>query len=281
MKCNIVFLYLLLIILYPLISFGQNIPNPGFEDWTGNTPDGWLPNNTQLVTQSSDAHSGSYSVQLEIIQDEGFLNNGRLFAGSDGVAFDFFQRPTTLTGYYKLNPQVGDHLLVDVFLWKDGGITLVGHKLETFPDPASNWTEFSVPISYILPDDPDRCTIIISIGYFQEPGGMLWVDDLQFVGISGIEEVSGNFPDNFELMPNYPNPFNPSTMIKYSLPKPENVKIEVYNTLGQGVETLLNQHMKAGYHEVEFSAADLSSGIYYYRIEAGEFQDVKKMILLR
>jgi hypothetical protein len=88
-------------------------------------------------------------------------------------------------------------------------------------------------------------------------------------------------PSDFVVYQNYPNPFNPSTKIKFALPKPEIVKIEVYNTLGQIIKILLNQHMRAGFHEVEFNAQNLSSGIYYYRIEAGEFQDVKKMILIK
>jgi hypothetical protein len=88
-------------------------------------------------------------------------------------------------------------------------------------------------------------------------------------------------PIEFVLKQNYPNPFNPSTKINYDLPKPENVKIEVYNTLGQRIETLLNKSMPAGYHEIDFKAHNLPSAIYFYRIQAGEFQNVKKMILLR
>ena len=69
--------------------------------------------------------------------------------------------------------------------------------------------------------------------------------------------------------------------IKYTLPKSEKVKIEIFNLLGQKVETLLNKSMPSGSHEVEFTAKDLPSGVYYYRIEAGEFQQVRKMILLK
>jgi len=83
------------------------------------------------------------------------------------------------------------------------------------------------------------------------------------------------------LYPNYPNPFNPSTKIRFTLPQAESVKIDVYNNRGQIIETLFNKPMNTGYHEIEFNAHNLSSGIYFYRIEAGEFQDVKKMILLK
>jgi photosystem II stability/assembly factor-like uncharacterized protein len=101
-------------------------------------------------------------------------------------------------------------------------------------------------------------------------------------GVNWINQNTGEtFPVNYSLSQNYPNPFNPSTTIKYNLPKPELVKIEVYNIAGQIIQTLLNKNMSAGSHEIEFNAQNLSSGIYYYRIEAGEFQDVKKMILLK
>ncbi len=104
----------------------------------------------------------------------------------------------------------------------------------------------------------------------------------KFDEISTISEYDKKIiPMVIKLSQNYPNPFNPSTSIEFYLPKAENVTIEVYNTLGQRVETLLDKHMQAGKHKVEFNAQNLSSGIYYYKIEAGEFQDVKKMVLLR
>jgi hypothetical protein len=90
-----------------------------------------------------------------------------------------------------------------------------------------------------------------------------------------------DLPISFELHQNYPNPFNPSTKIQFALPKPEHVTLDVYNTLGQKVETLLNSKMNAGSHDVEFDASALPSGIYFYRIQAGEFSQVRKMVLLR
>jgi photosystem II stability/assembly factor-like uncharacterized protein len=101
-------------------------------------------------------------------------------------------------------------------------------------------------------------------------------------GSTWIDQNTGKtYPNKLSLSQNYPNPFNPSTKIKFTLPNAEKVKIDLYNTLGQRVEILLDQQMKAGHHEVKFNAENLSSGVYYYRIEAGEFQDVKKMVLLR
>lgn len=97
------------------------------------------------------------------------------------------------------------------------------------------------------------------------------------VGIT--EDVST--PVIYTLKQNYPNPFNPSTKIKFTLPKSEKVKIEVFNLLGQKIETLLNNKMPAGSHEIEFTAKNLPSGVYLYRIETDGFKEVRKMILLK
>jgi len=98
---------------------------------------------------------------------------------------------------------------------------------------------------------------------------------------SAIENNKINIPFRTELLQNYPNPFNPSTKIKYTLPKSDKVKIEVFNLLGQQVETLINKQMPSGSHEVVFTAKNLPSGVYLYRIQAGDYQEVRKMILLK
>ncbi len=87
--------------------------------------------------------------------------------------------------------------------------------------------------------------------------------------------------NKYVLEQNYPNPFNPSTKIKISLPKSEYVSIEIYNTLGQRVETLLSKRLNAGNHEVDFMAHDLAAGLYYYILRTNEIYRVKKMILLK
>ncbi len=88
-------------------------------------------------------------------------------------------------------------------------------------------------------------------------------------------------PREFSLTQNYPNPFNPTTTINYSLPTNQNVKLEVYDILGKRVTTLINEMKSAGYHSVNFNASNLSSGIYIYRIQAGNFINTKKMLIMR
>jgi hypothetical protein len=88
-------------------------------------------------------------------------------------------------------------------------------------------------------------------------------------------------PAKFTLEQNYPNPFNPSTLIKYSIPQDGIVKLYVFNSQGQKVAVLVNQQMEAGDHEIKFNASNLSSGVYFYRIEAGNFNSAKKLMLLK
>jgi outer membrane protein assembly factor BamB len=103
---------------------------------------------------------------------------------------------------------------------------------------------------------------------------------------SGEVEVNIGLPNTYSLNQNYPNPFNPITIIRYSLPKDENVKLSIYNILGEEIITLTNEIRKAGFHQVEWRGVDknnniLPTGVYFYRLEAGSFVDVKKMMFLK
>ncbi len=111
----------------------------------------------------------------------------------------------------------------------------------------------------------------------------IWFDDVHIVDLgeaTSVEEGSG-IPTVYALKQNYPNPFNPTTTINFALPKASDVQLTVYNLLGQKVAELVNNKMVAGYHTVQFNAADLASGVYIYRIKAGSFVSVKKMMLLK
>jgi len=99
--------------------------------------------------------------------------------------------------------------------------------------------------------------------------------------ISNIEQGSLILPDNYSLYQNYPNPFNPSTLIKYDIKKDGFVSLKVYNILGKEVASLVNEEKCAGRYEVEFNGSNLGSGIYYYRLQAGEYSETKKMLLLK
>jgi hypothetical protein len=98
--------------------------------------------------------------------------------------------------------------------------------------------------------------------------------------LTGVAPVAG-VAEQFQLNQNYPNPFNPTTVIEFTLPNASNVDLKVFNVLGQEVASLAHGMLAAGQHSVTFSAKDLSSGIYFYRLNAGTHVDIKKMVLLK
>ena len=98
---------------------------------------------------------------------------------------------------------------------------------------------------------------------------------------SNIVEVDINTVSEFALNQNYPNPFNPSTKISFTLPQTANVKLSVFNLLGEKVAELVNEIKSAGFYEVDFNGTDLTSGMYLYRLEAGEFVSTRKMTLIK
>ncbi len=107
--------------------------------------------------------------------------------------------------------------------------------------------------------------------------------------VTDINTDDNNLPTNFRLEQNYPNPFNPSTTIKYSIPRNAGVgtshdlslQLKIYDVLGREVATLINEQQKPGNYEITFDASSLTSGVYYYQLKAGDFLDVKKMLLLK
>ena len=98
---------------------------------------------------------------------------------------------------------------------------------------------------------------------------------------SNVVDITISEPTEFTLSQNYPNPFNPSTAIQYSIPESGNVKLKVFNSIGEEVATLVNNYKEAGSYKVTFNANGLSSGIYYYKLSSNGFNQVKKMILLK
>ncbi len=117
--------------------------------------------------------------------------------------------------------------------------------------------------------------------------GWLYFDNAVENGVLiGVEDNKNNLPKKFNLSQNYPNPFNPTTIINYSIPENinmdlNNVTIKIYDVLGREVSTLLNEIKQPGNYQIEFDASNLPSGVYYYRLQASEFVQTKKMLLLK
>jgi hypothetical protein len=99
--------------------------------------------------------------------------------------------------------------------------------------------------------------------------------------INDINKIGTNAPNRYELFQNYPNPFNPVTNIKFQIPQSGFVTIKVFDALGKEVQTLIQQELKSGFYETKFNAENLSSGIYFYKLETDKFTDVKKLLFVK
>jgi len=130
--------------------------------------------------------------------------------------------------------------------------------------------------AFYIKHDPQSLKFKIEIA---SEGQYWWEDSLDIV--TAIDQDDLVLPKIFALHQNHPNPFNPKTVIGYQLPAFSEVELTIYNLTGQKVKSLVRETQRAGYHQVEWDASGFASGIYYYKIEAGEFQDVKKMILIK
>jgi hypothetical protein len=97
----------------------------------------------------------------------------------------------------------------------------------------------------------------------------------------GIENSTPNLPNQIFLSQNYPNPFNTRTIVTFTLPEPQNVKLTIYDVLGRRVKTFINEHRQAGVHAITFDASGLSSGVYFYRLRAGDQTETRRMVLLK
>jgi hypothetical protein len=96
-----------------------------------------------------------------------------------------------------------------------------------------------------------------------------------------LGRIEPELPREFSLSQNYPNPFNPTTEINFALPSACDVSLEIYNITGQRVTTLVDSYLEAGQHSVLWDASSNASGVYFYRLTAGEFTETKKMMLLK
>ena len=240
------------------------------------------------------------TITVNVINDTVFSNgesyyrlNRELFFLGNYVRADsnyiyyYREYDSTDVPFFKLNAYIGEHWnaeicfyfivqLVDTFL-----ITLFGQNTKILQYHLDGLITSDVrisdkfgPIYFYYPGEPPGTSVIINT-----PMGCL-ISDTTYGVLLNIRDNITQIK-SIDLYQNYPNPFNPSTTIKYRIPKSEVVRIEIFNLLGQKIETLVNKKMPAGSHEVEFNANNLPSGIYLYQIEVGNFHEVKKMMLIR
>ena len=144
-----------------------------------------------------------------------------------------------------------------------------------------NWTAINTGLPY----ENDYIFSLAILGQYIFAGtanldGGVWRRPLSEL-VTSVEVTDDKLPTHFSLLQNYPNPFNPSTTISYTLSTSDFVSLKVYDVLGNEVAILVDEEKPAGSYEVEFDATDLSSGIYFYQLQAGSFIETKKMILMK
>jgi hypothetical protein len=170
--------------------------------------------------------------------------------------------------------------------WTD--VNVYDVKIELSVDNGTNWSTIveSTPntgtYSWIVEaqDSSDQCLIrIINVDddLIADVSDAVFTIDI----VTGLEEDKQSIPSEFNLSQNYPNPFNPVTLIKYQVPEASLVSIKVYDIIGREVAVLVNEEKSPGNYQVSFSSENLASGVYFYKMVAGDFSSVKKMNLLK
>jgi len=262
----------------------SQILNSGFEEWNSEgNPVYWKATNAPpsyiTITKTSDAHSGNWAVEGNVVTFSVFTIGPTIISGEEGNGIPINFRPEAIHGYYKFTSIQDDYLQVQANFKKNG--VYIGGGANNLV-PTNSYTEFGINISYITEDIPDSVLIaifIVSGTGFPHVGSKMFIDDLFWGGATNVESEISDL--NFELKQNFPNPFNPATKISWQAPVGGHQTLKVYDVLGNDVATLVNEEKPAGVYEVKFDASGLSSGIYFYKLQAGSYTQIKKMILMR
>lgn len=286
MKKHLLSIKLFLTALLFASNISAQIPNEGFEQWSGSNPVNWVSGNVEgftFVTPSGNPLSGQFAARLETKSIMGNLVPAVLSAGSDGEGFPVSQRHGQLSFYYKFSKTVSTaYLFVSVGFKK--GEDGIGAGVLAINTPADNYTPVTIPVTYINEEIPDLGVILIQVTDQNlspaASGSYAEIDDLSFSILTDVNDESAGVND-FSLEQNFPNPFNPSTRINYQIAKDNFVTLKVYDIIGNEIAVLVDKLHNAGSYSVEFNGNNFSSGIYFYRIQYGNISDTKKMMLIK
>jgi N-acetylneuraminic acid mutarotase len=253
-----------------------------------------------LGTGSSNGVSGISLVSvsaLAVVGNEVYV--GGLFTSAGGVSANNVARFNTQTNtwstlgtgssngvnsYVYALAVVGNEVVVGGFFTSAGGVS--ANYVARFNTQTNTWSSLGTGSSNGVNDDVNALAVsgneVVVGGNFTLAGGIASTFIARWnSGSSRVEQLSPTAPKTFRLEQNYPNPFNPSTTIRYQLPVASEVKLEVYDVLGKKIATLVNERQSAGSYQVVWNASGLSSGTYFYRLQAGTFVETKKMIMVK
>lgn len=281
-------LFLALLILF---AISENSPgqllNGSFEDWQEGEPVNWLSNDISgdMVTQSSDAYEGNFSLRLKPADLMGSGFPAFLFSSdTEGNGHPITQKYTNLKGYYKLSPAAEDVLWISIVITESDS-TVIGGGMLYLKETKTSWTEFNIPIQYDNNIGNPQMAYV-TVGLLDTAIGSANINSVAFIDNFSLDNTTSVddgqiISENFLLEQNYPNPFNPSTKISWSSNVAGKQTLKIYNVLGNEVATLVDEFKEAGSYSVEFNNKGLTSGVYFYTLSLGNKSQTKKMILLQ
>jgi len=160
--------------------------------------------------------------------------------------------------------------------WKDSW----QYKEVLFSEAIPHWANGSAVLDFPI---TWKKIYLVETDDSKKDNGTIYLDNfsMNYLGTGLDDQIENIVPENFALLPNFPNPFNPFTAISYQLHAISQVKLLVYNALGQKVQTLVDRRQQSGKHSVQFDGSELASGVYYYKLFAGSFTQIRKMLLLK
>jgi uncharacterized protein YfaQ (DUF2300 family) len=250
-----------------------------------------------LGTGSQNGVSGGVVYALAVVGNEVFV--GGTFTSAGGVSANRVARFNTQTntwsalgtgsqngvnGEVRALAVVGNEVFVGGFFTSAGGVS--ANYVARFNTQTNTWSALGTGSQNGVSGPVFALAVVGNEvfvgGDFTSAGGVSANSVARWnSGTSRVEQLSSTAPKTFLLEQNYPNPFNPSTTIRYQLPVASEVKLEVYDVLGKKVATLVSERQAAGYYQYVWNANGLTSGVYFYRLQAGTFTQTKKMILVK
>jgi hypothetical protein len=289
-------LLLLSAICFASALFAQTIPNSGFENWTnmGNysDPDQWgtLNSTTNLagvytVTQGTPGNPGAYYVKItsKTVLNQvvpGIAATGVINAQTQTITggFPYAIRSANITGNWQYMAMSGnDQGSINVVMTKWNSMTSSRDTISAtqymLPGMVMAWANFSIPLTYLMAGNPDTCMIILAASNSTPAANSyLWVDDLNFTGLIGINEVSTS-PTNLSV---YPNPAQNLLNVSFTLQNQENVKLELVDVTGKLIREV-NPSVMQGDNTLSMDLEGIDNGIYFIRLVSNGAIETKKI----
>ncbi len=264
--------------IFPAVSFSQ-VLNGNFEINGKPSLDNWILNCCFCESyQDAPGNGGSWCLKLESANTQGCI----------------------ISVAHQIIPEFehGDIWQVSVWARQDNDLTRTSIYLKIFhttggptvlsvdTTSSNEWTQLTIVDTLFL-DESDSVAIVLDPGSTGGPlpgrsyFDLVTAEKIGEIVVSVDDGFSQLHPKNFKLFQNFPNPFNPTTTIEYSIPEASFVVLKIYDILGGEVASLVKENKSSGKHSVKFNASNLPSGIYFYRIVSGNFTATKKLILLK